>query len=942
MSSETPVNSKARYFLQAHVYNSVESVLSRLTPIACRIFGVLFGDESCPRLKLPDEVDNAELSDGFGRFDWKISRDAHKLAKWIEDIGPTSAVLSVASIARDAGLKSLLSRCVPESVSRTQLDLREALQLAEILDLSIVSDVKKIVSSLLCPDSTSEPPTQLSSVNTSSPSTLHRWPCSILKAYRYGLLQPHLLSAILKGTGVILPHNMHYLIDMPSTCKKSQILRFLHYCFIYSYESVLMGVSTISSAPPRVFEVDLNASKDLSVSCISLRPVLLPTSEEKSARSLVYGEFSFSPCPQIPDWLNDLALCLAIWHTQKRQDPSHKQCLRHSECPFVLSACVCALASQFNRITSWNLALAHYSLVADSLEQEVSSVEVYGDQYSDKDTVHSAVEIQDVYAELVSLLNFVEAISLETSCASKEFPSSFNCYPDHWVFPSNRLFFFIAKSLNQVPTESRTKLAMRSRLPRLFVPSNSPDVSESCVATISDLSFMLQLLNSTNIILPEISCTSVPANLRGMQNDSTMLLSEREALGSIFANVPHSSFTENGSRNNNYGSDSVGTTSFPSFRSRCEATDGFLLATDSADEGARNSQWTQQSVGRVAASSCPQSDFPLPGSDTRRNAVLFTPKESPSDSSISKWSRGATTLKSAGIRNKVPSSTNGWGACDSTSRSASFSLDNTDVNGSPNNFDWERRPPEARTDTNYVTNEFSKASQSKIQAPTETDKSRASDRPSKEYGPPSGSVRRPAVVGSESCEVSTAIDHNDWNRSPYDASEGCLPYGSPKYSSQSVDPRRCPNSLEDGAYFQRSYSVRNYDEWGTHPSDRDAALGLAPTSQIQSSWNHPSDCPQPREESSGPIDHPPLLPKGSASWDVLSASKFDCTYGSSGDNLPQLGFDRRPTSRGDCYKPDFSSEPPNYYTPPSIRGRGRGGRRGSDYASRLRARVSLR
>uniref|UniRef100_A0A0X3PXP3 Asteroid domain-containing protein n=1 Tax=Schistocephalus solidus TaxID=70667 RepID=A0A0X3PXP3_SCHSO len=442
MSSETPVNSKARYFLQAHVYNSVESVLSRLTPIACRIFGVLFGDESCPRLKLPDEVDNAELSDGFGRFDWKISRDAHKLAKWIEDIGPTSAVLSVASIARDAGLKSLLSRCVPESVSRTQLDLREALQLAEILDLSIVSDVKKIVSSLLCPDSTSEPPTQLSSVNTSSPSTLHRWPCSILKAYRYGLLQPHLLSAILKGTGVILPHNMHYLIDMPSTCKKSQILRFLHYCFIYSYESVLMGVSTISSAPPRVFEVDLNASKDLSVSCISLRPVLLPTSEEKSARSLVYGEFSFSPCPQIPDWLNDLALCLAIWHTQKRQDPSHKQCLRHSECPFVLSACVCALASQFNRITSWNLALAHYSLVADSLEQEVSSVEVYGDQYSDKDTVHSAVEIQDVYAELVSLLNFVEAISLETSCASKEFPSSFNCYPDHWVFPSNRLFFF--------------------------------------------------------------------------------------------------------------------------------------------------------------------------------------------------------------------------------------------------------------------------------------------------------------------------------------------------------------------------------------------------------------------------------------------------------------------------------------------------------------------
>ncbi|VDN12738.1 unnamed protein product [Dibothriocephalus latus] len=861
LPSEAPVDSKARYFLQAHVYNPTESVLSRLTPVACRIFGVLFGDESCPRLKLPDEVDNAELSDDFGRFDWKISRDAHKLARWIEDIGPTSAVLSVASAVKDAGLKSLISRCVPDAVSRTQLDLREALQLAESLDLSIASE------------------------------------------------DPQMLSAIRKGTGVIIPCNMHYLIDLPSTYRKSQILRFLHLSFIYSYESVLMGVSTVNGAPPHIFEVDMNAPKDLSIYRISLRPLLLPTSVQNSPRNFVYGQFAFSPCPQIPEGLNDFALCLAVWHTQKQQETPHKQCLRHSECPFVLSACVCALASQFNRITAWNVTLAHYAAVVDSLEQEISPVDAGSDQYSDKEILHSVAELQDVYAELVSLLNFVKAVSLETSSEPKEFPSSFKCYPEHWVFPSNRLFFWIVKSLHQLPTESRAQTAIRSRLPRLFVPSNGPDISESCVATISDLSFLLQLLNSTNIVLPEISCTSVPANLRNMQKDSTMLLSEKQALETL-ANVSSSSFIEDMPRKMNEGADSVGTTSFPSFRSRCEATGGFLLTSDSADDSVGNPQWTRQSVGKVPASSCPQNDFPLPGGDTTRNADFHTFRESPSDSSLSRWSRGATTSKFAGSRNKVPNQTNGWSAGDFSGRGASYSLENTDTNGSSTNFNWESKPVGALADTDYISSDFSKASQEWIRAPQETDQSYAPDRQWKEYGPPSGSARRPAVIGGESCEVPPADDYNNWNHSSYDASEGRPSYGPPKHSAQSAGSRGYPEPLEGEGYFQRSYS-------------------------------QPSEYPQPGVGSGDQFDHPHLT-KGSGSWDVLSAPKFDYTYGSGGENLPQSSFDRRPTSRGDSYKSDFPNELTTSYTPPVTRGRGRGGRRGSDYASRLRARVTLR
>nr|VZI05918.1 unnamed protein product [Spirometra erinaceieuropaei] len=437
---------------------------------------------------------------------------------------------------------------------------------------------------------------------------------------------------------------------------------------------------------------------------------------------------------------------------------------------------------------------------------------------------------------------------------------------------------------------------------------------------------MLQLLNSTDIILPEVDYTTVPLNLRGLQNDYAILTSEKEALESISGNVLNSSSTENGSRRINSGPDSFGTTSFPSFRSRCEATGGFLSATDFADEGTSN----PKSVGREFPPDCPQSEFSVPGGDARKNASFLTSKERPDDSSISKWTRGA------GVRNKVTNSMGGSSVCGYSGTDMSHPQDYTEPNGSPTKFNWERQPPDARTGTDsVVTADFSKAPQGWVRGPLKADQPHASDRLSRGNGSHFGSVRRPAAVGGESCEVSAVGDHNGWSRPTYNANDGCPSYRPPKFSSQS----RCPDSPEGVENFHRSYSAGNYDEWNVDFSDKE---GLAPANPVQSCWDHSSDYLQPREESNDLIDQLPPQTKGSTSWDVLSAPKFDCMYGSGGENLPQPGFDRRPTSRGDTYKSEFPSEPPNYYAPPLSRGRGRGGRRGSGYASRLRERVNLR
>ncbi|KAL5105491.1 hypothetical protein TcWFU_005834 [Taenia crassiceps] len=503
-------SSRATYFLEGHLYNPVESFLSRLSPISCRIFGILWGDVAIPRLHLPSEAVECDVRNKSNANRKIFVQNATRLAQWIGEVGPSKALQSVIELIGDIEFKNVVSQCIPQSISRTQMDLKEALLILQELDIrppTLDKDACDRISAISYETNNCQSLT--SSVRVCEP-ILDHWPARMMKAYRRGMVCPFILSSLYFEDAKVFKTELDYVAGLPSSYMKALAVRYITYCLMYTYEMSIGGCLHLNGTKPRLVEIHPINSESVKLVFLTLDQIHLPDYEMDI--NFIYNSFSYTPNANLPEWLNLFSLCLMIWYKQKSQEFSDLQYCNPSDCPVILSACVCALAQSFNYEESWEAVLERYEEVSEvaaestttencnSTTDESELPEIQQGQW----IIHSLMEIQNIYTEIIVLLKFITALSFYNSTVD----SLPNCYykyrPLHEVFTSNKLFYWIAKHLYSVPIEARNSKAIRGWLPRLLTQCLDDNVPDRYIAVVTDLTNLLHHLRSVRIQLANI------------------------------------------------------------------------------------------------------------------------------------------------------------------------------------------------------------------------------------------------------------------------------------------------------------------------------------------------------------------------------------------------------------------------------------------------------
>lgn len=503
---ENLITSGATYFLGSHLYNPIESFLSHLSPIYCRIFGILWGDVSIPRLHLPPEAVEFDLRNKSSAARKQIVQNAIRLAQWIGDVGPSKALQNVIELIGDSEFRNVVSQCIPQAISRTQMDLKEALLILQELDFHLPTldgDACERISASNCPGLTSP-------VRVSEP-ILDHWPVRMLKAYRRGLVCPFILSSLYSEGPKIFKSELDYIAGLPSSYMKALIVRYITYCLMYTYEMSVGGCLYLNGTKPRLVEIHPIDSETVKLLFLTLDQIHLPDYEMDI--NFIYNFFSYAPNANLPEWLNLFSLCLLIWYKQKSNEFSDLQCCDPSDCPIILAACVCALAQSFNYEESWEAVLERYEEVSEVAAQTTATSDNCTSTTDESELpeiqqsqwiIHSLMEIQNIYTEIIALLKFIKALSFYNSTVDSVSDCYDNCRPLHEVFTSNKLFYWITKHLYSIPVEDRNSKAIRGWLPRLLTECLDGNVPDRYIAVVTDLTNLLHHLRSARIQLVNI------------------------------------------------------------------------------------------------------------------------------------------------------------------------------------------------------------------------------------------------------------------------------------------------------------------------------------------------------------------------------------------------------------------------------------------------------
>ncbi len=533
-SSESP------YFLRAHMYNAAESLLSHLQPVSCRIFGILSGDSATPRLRLPDEVMEVEIPDKMRHHSSASACSAIKLAQWIGKVGPSDAVQSVVDLIEDCDLQQHISECIIQSITRTQLDVKEAFQL--LLELECAATSNDFVTATLSNYMNSNNDRKGAAVLTCSvrlsESIVKHWPPRMLKAYRRGLVCSFLLSSLFCEGGSFFPCSLDYIATLPSSFSKALCIRYITYGLMYSFEAFLENDANLEGVKPHLIEIHPTHSGNVQLLSLSIEKNTLPQCAQLNV-GFIYSKFGYTPDSRLPAWLNSFALCLLIWFQQKASEDDCLKGTRTGDCPIVLAAAVCAIAQSFNANVPWEDVNEKYSSVASVAEREANEStrnnasirQPYGNR--SQFIIHGLAEIQNIYSELSALDKFMQALCYTFSSSDNFPPSPAQVLPSHCIFPSNELFFWLTKCFEAAPLQQRSHAVMRVWFPRLLCQSVSGNLSERLVAVVSDLNCLLQHLNSAFIRLPDIPKTSADLPLSSIRKDNRKLFSPQKTLESL-------------------------------------------------------------------------------------------------------------------------------------------------------------------------------------------------------------------------------------------------------------------------------------------------------------------------------------------------------------------------------------------------------------------------
>ncbi|VDK34546.1 unnamed protein product [Taenia asiatica] len=504
-------STRAAYCLEGHLYNPVVSFLSHLSPISCRIFGILWGDVAIPRLRLPPEAVEYDLRNKSAANRKEIVQNATKLAQWIGEVGSSKALQSVIELIGDNEFMNVVSQCIPQSISRTQMDLKEAVLILQELNFhppTLNEDACERISTVLHDASNCQGLT--SPVRVCEP-ILDHWPVRMLKAYRRGLVCPFILSSLYSEGAKVFKSELDYVAGLPSSYMKALIVRYITYCLMYTYEMSIGGCLHLNGTKPKLVEIHPINSESVKLLFLTLDQIHLPDYEMDI--NFIYNFFSYTPNTDLPEWLNLFSLCLLIWYKQKSYDFTDLQYCNPSDCPIILAACICALAQSFNYEESWEAVFERYEEVSKVAAQTLATADNSNSTTDESELpetqegqwiIHSLMEIQNIYTEIIALLKFIKALSFYNSTADSLPDCYDNCRPHHEVFTSNKLFYWITKHLYSIPVEARSSKAIRGWFPRLLTQCLDNNVPDRYIAVITDLTNLLHHLSNVRIQLVNI------------------------------------------------------------------------------------------------------------------------------------------------------------------------------------------------------------------------------------------------------------------------------------------------------------------------------------------------------------------------------------------------------------------------------------------------------
>lgn len=530
--------SESTYFMRAHLYNPSESILSNLPGISCRLFGILLGDSVTPQLILPHEASEQDIRDKSRICEKRKVKNAIKLAQWIGDVGPFSAMQSVIALIEEPYLQTNISECILQSVTRTQLDVFEASQLLLELECAISSNgfviqtMSNIFSSMKKRKCL---PSFTSSVRLTD-SMLKHWPSRMLKAYRRGFVCPLLVSSLYCEGGNFFPCLLDYINDLTSSYLKALCVRYISYGLLYSFELSLGGCGHLAGLRPHLIEIHPVHPSKVKILSITLQEVSL-SGVFQITSNFIFDTFGFDSDTHLSHGINGFALCLKLWHKQKALEDDAFNKDAPGDCPLVLAACVCAMAQSFNEDISWIDAFNNYESVVEEIRLETKNLLSQSPSSCSTDDgpyiIHSYVEMQNIYSELVGLNKLVKGLTYCISSCDELEQSNDAFLPSFLVFPSNELFFWLVKYFHVIPVNSRRLKAARCWLPRLIMRSVNGSVQERLRHIVSDLIYMLEHLNRVNVNLPEISKSSVDFPFSQFQTDTRNLFSPQKNLEDI-------------------------------------------------------------------------------------------------------------------------------------------------------------------------------------------------------------------------------------------------------------------------------------------------------------------------------------------------------------------------------------------------------------------------
>ncbi|KAM3171398.1 hypothetical protein ACTXT7_016704 [Hymenolepis weldensis] len=466
------------YFVESHLYNPYESIFFSLVPISCRVFSVLWGASSIPKLDFPqDVVDMRNLNRK------NIVHATTKIVNWLAEVGPVNAIKSALNLIGDKELRYAISECLPSSMDRTRFDVDEASLIIKELGLNpIINLAGQGVKMCSNPSSSLRSPE----------CNLSHWPSRMLKAYRRGFICPFILSGVHFDTGKFFTSNVDFIASLSSTFIKALPARFLHYCLLYSFERSI-GFNRVQS---NVIELHPFNSDTLEI--VSLPLQLLQLSESEFNRDFIYRSFSYSPNKDLPDWLNVFSLSLLIWLKQ-----SSNQC-SPDESPIILSVALCALAHFFNSIEYPEDVLMRYQDVSEKVQNEYESSSQDENSLPEcqqaQQIMHALIEIQNIYMELVAMAKMLVALNFYQRSTDSFENTNGEFRPCFKVFPSNQLFYWLTKRLYALPPEQRRFTAIRTWFPQLIVQSESENIS-AFITVLAELNNLLNHLKTAEIQL---------------------------------------------------------------------------------------------------------------------------------------------------------------------------------------------------------------------------------------------------------------------------------------------------------------------------------------------------------------------------------------------------------------------------------------------------------